>query len=148
LKLQKYINTKGRISRIEFFIYKILLSILGWLFSLPLSIYEANYAQNPGSYDHFMIYSYLAVYLCFAGISVCIIYIRRLNDLGLSKLWLLILFVPIINFFLYLFCLFKKGNIGPNEHGDDPLETDEIKYEKKKILLYEINRKLLLLLLF
>lgn len=48
---------------------------------------------------------------------------RRWHDLGQSGWWALVLFIPMVNFFVELYLIFAKGVAGKNEFGD-PLPPD------------------------
>lgn len=48
--------------------------------------------------------------------------IRRFHDVGRCGLWVLLLFVPVLNFFVSLYLIFVPGDQGPNDYGPDPLE--------------------------
>ena len=46
---------------------------------------------------------------------------KRLHDLDKSAWFILVMFVPIINFIFGLYLLFAKGVEGDNKYGPDPL---------------------------
>lgn len=48
---------------------------------------------------------------------------RRLHDLDKSGWWMLLLCVPLVNILFYIYILFFKGTEGPNQYGDDPLQS-------------------------
>ncbi|MDT8447048.1 MAG: DUF805 domain-containing protein [bacterium] len=47
--------------------------------------------------------------------------IKRFHDLGNSGWLALLILVPVINFFVYLYLLFARGMYGENAYGPDPL---------------------------
>ncbi|MBQ7198976.1 MAG: DUF805 domain-containing protein, partial [Selenomonadaceae bacterium] len=49
--------------------------------------------------------------------------IKRLHDLDKGGLWVLIMLIPIVDFFFGLYLLFAKGTDGYNQYGADPLQT-------------------------
>lgn len=53
-------------------------------------------------------------------ISVCWS-VRRLHDLNRSGWYLLLGFIPVINFVLVICLVFMKGTAGYNDYGPDPL---------------------------
>lgn len=48
---------------------------------------------------------------------------RRLHDLDKSGWWMLLLCVPLVNILFYIYILFFKGTEGPNQYGEDPLQS-------------------------
>ncbi|MBO4779427.1 MAG: DUF805 domain-containing protein, partial [Selenomonadaceae bacterium] len=63
----------------------------------------------------------LSIALIILAVSIFCLAIRRLHDLDRSGWWVLLSFVPIINFILGLYLMFKKGVVGGNRFGADPL---------------------------
>lgn len=47
---------------------------------------------------------------------------KRLHDLGRPGWQVLLLGIPVVNIYFGFITLFKKGTIGPNQYGPDPLE--------------------------
>lgn len=45
---------------------------------------------------------------------------KRLHDLDKSGWMILLMFVPLVNFFFGLYMLFADGTVGPNQFGADP----------------------------
>ena len=46
--------------------------------------------------------------------------VRRFHDINWSGLWLVGMFIPFLNFFLWLYLLFEDGTHGRNRYGPDP----------------------------
>ena len=59
----------------------------------------------------------------FSFVSNIMMDVRRLHDLDLSGWWMLLMLVPLVNFFFALYMLFFKGTDGPNQYGEDPLQS-------------------------
>lgn len=59
----------------------------------------------------------------FSFVSNIMMDVRRLHDLDLSGWWMLLMLVPLVNIFFALYMLFFKGTDGPNQYGDDPLQS-------------------------
>lgn len=49
---------------------------------------------------------------------------RRLHDLDKSGWWLLLSFVPVIGWLVLLYFMIKRGTVGPNSFGPDPLAAE------------------------
>ena len=55
----------------------------------------------------------------------CAVYTKRLHDCGKSGWMWLVLLVPIAGPFWFLgYCGFVRGTPGPNQYGDNPLDTE------------------------
>ena len=63
----------------------------------------------------------VVVMMTIAQISVTV---RRLHDINRSGWWQLIIFVPIVGWIVDLYWMIKKGTLGPNRFGEDPLRGD------------------------
>lgn len=46
---------------------------------------------------------------------------RRLHDVDKKGIYAIALFIPVINLVIFYFC-FKKGDEGPNQYGNEPVE--------------------------
>ena len=55
--------------------------------------------------------------------------VRRCHDVEKTGWWLLLGMVPYINIAWGLYLIFKRGTIGPNRYGDDPIRNDYDKIE-------------------
>lgn len=55
--------------------------------------------------------------------------VRRCHDVEKSGWWLLLGMVPYINIVWGLYLIFKRGTVGPNRYGDDPIRNDYDKIE-------------------
>lgn len=55
--------------------------------------------------------------------------VRRCHDVEKSGWWLLLGMVPYINIAWGLYLIFKRGTVGPNRYGDDPIRNDYDKIE-------------------
>ena len=58
-----------------------------------------------------------------AGVAELAITVKRLHDIGRPGWHWWLLLIPFYNIYLGLSLLFKRGSIGPNEFGTDPLGT-------------------------
>lgn len=47
--------------------------------------------------------------------------VRRLHDTNRTGWWMLAFIIPLLGLVLALFWLTKRGTVGPNQYGDDPL---------------------------
>jgi uncharacterized membrane protein YhaH (DUF805 family) len=145
----KFFNFQGRIGRLTYFLYTIVLVasifVLCLLAMIPL-LYCAVNDQRP----YALVFVFTIGAICSIGIaglvsSLSIIF-RRLHDLNLSGCWIFAIWVWSLvvafvnyqlfgstgNFFFKLLCylpsvilLFIKGTNGPNTYGKDPLLEQE-----------------------
>ncbi|PZQ96687.1 MAG: DUF805 domain-containing protein [Cereibacter sphaeroides] len=52
------------------------------------------------------------------GLSVTV---RRLHDVGRSGWWFWIILIPLVGFILLLYWTIRRGDVGPNQYGPDPI---------------------------
>jgi len=52
--------------------------------------------------------------------------VKRFHDLGRSGVWWWALLIPVYNIYLAIGLLTERGNIGSNEYGEDPVESDSL----------------------
>lgn len=106
--IQKYFSYTGRLNRLRYFlrilVVMILASVLGTLLA-QITLYLA--------------YPVSAI----ATVSAVMLGIRRCHDLNRSGWFYLLMFIPIIDFFVALYLLFAAGTPGPNQYGADPLDS-------------------------
>jgi len=140
---QKFFSTKGRLNRKRYFLRGLALALPNFLgFFL---IFLADAKTTPDN-NIFVLWGLLGFAIVLVGmISSVTLLIRRLHDLDKSgwwavPLWILsiiswtprfqILSIVSAPFFLYI--LFKRGTIGSNQYGLDPLDiTTQTNYETK-----------------
>ena len=58
-----------------------------------------------------------------AGWAAAAVTVKRLHDLGRPGWHLVLMLVPIYQIYLGLVLTFKRGQVGPNEYGADPLQA-------------------------
>lgn len=104
----KMFELKGRIGRVRYFAYYMVLSVLTSLLAiLMLVLFPTNVFA--------LIVGYIPVLA--VGIAVTI---RRLHDMDHNGWLAALLLVPLVNFFFYLWLLFGRGTDGHNRYGAAP----------------------------
>jgi len=131
LIMYKYFHWKGRISQLGYINSQllVLLFFIGIvLTTLPL-IYESRY--DPAFVDSMAgiqfytnLFSIFVVYwdLCFK--------IKRFHDIDYSPFNIFWFLVPGINLYFFVILFLKKGTIGPNKYGPDPLNKRSPEYKE------------------
>lgn len=111
---QLYLSFEGRISRstfwLKFYLPLIIIQMLAFLVDYSTGNYNAEYGYGVIS----SIIGVLMIWPCIA------IYVKRIHDRDRSGLFLLLLFVPVLNLWPTVEILFLKGTEGPNRFGEDP----------------------------
>lgn len=106
--IQKYFSYTGRLNRLRYFlrilVVMILASVLGTLLA---------------QITPYLAYPVSAI----ATVSAVMLGIRRCHDLNRSGWFYLLMFIPIIDFFVALYLLFAAETPGPNQYGADPLDS-------------------------
>ncbi len=116
---RNYFSIKGRASRSEywyFIVFTIGLSVL----LITIQTYTPINSQIIGIMS---IVINLALFI--PSITVAV---RRLHDIDKSGWWYLICLVPFIGVIILIIFLVKRGNIGENRFGSDPLMHIEQQY--------------------
>lgn len=104
----------GRIGRVKFLAYNgIWACILIPLFVLLLTLIQALNLPYP--------IMLLGIPFTFYGILTPMM--RRLTDLERSRWWVLLYFVPYLNFVFFLYLLFARGDDDVNEYGSPSLPS-------------------------
>jgi len=124
---KKYFSYSGRLNRKPFLQRSLLVTLLTPLLAAVLIFVFAGglrpeeYLHRDLLWLHVTLHSLLMILAIAAGFSLGV---RRCHDLDKSGFWLLLGFVPCINFFWTLYLLCKRGTIGPNQYGEDPVRND------------------------
>jgi uncharacterized membrane protein YhaH (DUF805 family) len=120
--LKESFTSKGRWNRQRYWLsYLLLITLLIPVFLIAIWIMM---------WSNLISIIFLSIWLIsFSYISILAI-IKRLHDLDKNPWLVLLLFIPYINFYLFLICGFFKGTEGPNKFGTDPLSKNNT--EKKE----------------
>lgn len=113
-----FFTSKGRLNR-KSYIYRSL------FLSLVLGIIQGILELATVAIEALeLLFAVLLLALCIFGFVAGIMMLaRRLHDLDKSGWWMLLLFVPLVNILFYIYILFFKGTEGPNQYGEDPLQS-------------------------
>ncbi len=122
----KYVTFSGRAARSEYWwwtlAYVIITLILGYLDRTLLGSGDMQAAAAAGEVSFSMNLGLLGgiwTLVCLLpGIAVSV---RRLHDVDRSGWWLLVSFVPLLGWILLLVWYCRRGNVGDNRFGGDPL---------------------------
>lgn len=108
----QYATFTGRASRSEYW-YFTLFNLIVYIGSIILSVVIPLIL---------MLYMVFSIAVIIPGIAVGV---RRLHDIGKSGWWYLIVFIPLIGMVILLIWFVMSGTVGPNEYGEDTLETED-----------------------
>ena len=117
--IREIYTTQGRLNRLRYIKYMILLAIMGALAKFTMSCMATFLTGDPNGSLVMFITVVLAV---IAGVGNVMLMTRRLHDLGRSGNFFLVALIPIVGliFSIYLFC--APGQVGWNKYGADPLD--------------------------
>lgn len=101
---KKYADINGRAQRSEYW----------WFFLFNLIVNIAGTTL----FGDGLISVLITLALIVPAISVGV---RRLHDTNRTGWWMLAFIIPLLGLVLALFWLTKRGTVGPNQYGDDPL---------------------------
>lgn len=112
---------EGRISRSTYWLKFILpVTIINIAVKIIESSIGAVYIDpNTGAYIGYLslIYALLVLYPSIAVAA------KRCHDRGRSGWFILVMLIPIVQFWPMIELLFIKGTVGPNQYGEDSLQT-------------------------
>ena len=112
-----FFSTKGRLNRKRFIIRGLILGVAGNVLTVLIVSLLTALLDFDGMILSMIPASVLSIVMIFFGLTLNI---RRCHDLGKSGWYVLAIFFIIPGLFL----LFKKGTVGPNKYGPDPLENN------------------------
>ena len=114
-------RTDGRLNRLRYLKYMILLAIVAGLSKFVMSCMVTLLTGDPNGSAVMMI---TLMWVLIAGAGNVMLMIRRLHDLGKPGLWWIVALIPAVGliFSIYLFC--APGQVGWNQYGADPLSED------------------------
>lgn len=105
-------NYTGRMNRAKYFGYGLLAGVITSIAATALG-WIVGYNFLSAVLIGLIYVAYAVVFSMFV--------VKRLHDLGLPGWHFWLLLIPLYNIYLSLVLLFKKGTVGPNAYGEDPL---------------------------
>lgn len=117
-------STHGRIGRARYICYSLWLSMLVMFVGAMIGgfVLAALSSHDTGTMKGYAVIVGLGLYVPVFGIFL-VMAKRRLNDLGFSGWWGLMIFLPFINMLLALCLLFWPANDHANKYGPPPAEN-------------------------
>ena len=126
---------KGRLNRKPFIIHIAIGYVLILLNIFLLAFFALSLSYDPSNPKIFLnllptpVLAIFAIITCVAVLFIFANITRRLQDINKGFRWAIIMLalsgMPIIYFPCLLYLCIKRGTIGPNEYGEDPLQKDE-----------------------
>ena len=143
---KNYFSLRGRLNRKPFILRSLAVVFSAVALALVL-FYVFGGSLRPGQeyqhrdllWLHVFLHSMLIILAIIIGFSLGV---RRCHDLDKSGWWLLLGLIPYICVFWELYLICKRGTIGPNRYGDDPIHDDFEKIEDIAETLREQHKNL------
>ena len=119
---------QGRLSRLYYFLGVLLISLIVGIFTGQsiFRLFLGNFSiarEGAGTVSQlegaFLIIMAVLWLMMFFSLMI-----RRIHDLGKNGWLVLLVFIPIVNFFFMLWLFFAKGQIGDNVFGPAPKDED------------------------
>lgn len=119
----KIFTTNGRLNRLRYLKYMILLALVASISTFILSSMMMYFTGCAPDSPQVMLVTLM--WALIAGAGNVMMMIRRLHDLGKHGILWLIALIPVLGaiFSIYLFC--APGQVGWNQFGADPLTEDD-----------------------
>ena len=116
--LKEIYTTEGRLNRLAYLKYMLLLALIAGLSTFVLSSMATFLTGDPNGS---LVKAVTAIWGLVAGVGNVMLMIRRLHDLGRSGYFALIAIIPLIGFIFSIYLFFAPGQVGWNQYGADPL---------------------------
>ena len=127
----KFFTFSGRLNRKPYILRSLAATLLPVILAIVLFFVFAggfktgqDYLHRDLLWLHVIFHSLLIILAIVAGFSLGV---RRCHDLDKSGWWLLLGVIPYINVAWGLYLICKRGTVGSNRYGADPIRDD---YEK------------------
>ena len=118
--LKEIFTTKGRMNRLPYLKYTIFFMVVMFLISFVAGILTFVLTGDM-ELEGILYYVLVFIFNLPCTIGAFMTSIRRLHDLNRSGYFILLGFLPIVNFLLEIYMLFFRGTVGANDYGEDPL---------------------------
>lgn len=118
--LNKIYTTEGRLNRLRYLKYMIILALVAGGSTFVMSSMATFWTGDPNGSLVMMITWFWAL---IAGAGNIALMIRRLHDLGRRGYFILIAFIPYVNVLFSIYLFFAPGQVGWNQYGADPLDS-------------------------
>ena len=118
--LKEIFTTKGRLNRLPYLKYTIILMVMMFLTSFVAGILTFVLTGDM-ELEGILYYVLVFIFNLPFTVGAFMTSIRRLHDLNRSGYFILLGFLPIVNFLLEIYMLFFRGTVGANDYGEDPL---------------------------
>ncbi|WP_296897555.1 DUF805 domain-containing protein [uncultured Megamonas sp.] len=118
---ERFLSTKGRINRKIFILYAISF-ILFCLFLIIPTLLIVISTTDETIVD--ISASIVSTLIELALLPSLFLGIKRLHDLDKSAVWIVLYVIPLINILFFIYLCLRRGTIGDNKYGKDPLTLD------------------------
>lgn len=118
---ERFLSTKGRINRKIFILYAISF-ILFCLFLIIPTLLIVISTTDETIVD--ISASIVSILIELALLPSLFLGIKRLHDLDKSAVWIVLYVIPLINILFFIYLCLRRGSIGDNKYGKDPLTLD------------------------
>ena len=115
---QNIFTTEGRLNRLKYFQYTLLVSLSVGIVEVILVWLTTKITGSNEGVLVTAVYIVTSLPMFFGNAMVTV---RRCHDLNLSGFYVLLCAIPVINVLFSIYLLFAKGTIGWNRFGPDPL---------------------------
>ncbi len=103
-------NYNGRLNRLQY-------NLLAIIITFILAVVNSYRQYDIEAYIGIAIFVELVLIFLYSFLAV-----KRFHDLGKPGWYFWLLFIPLVNFYWGVLLIARRGTIGSNEYGLDPLE--------------------------
>ncbi len=116
LALSKYAQFGGRSRRSEYWYFTFVQGLISFAIGIIGLVFMSAGIESLGQIA-MSLQSLFGLAMFIPGLAV---FVRRLHDINRSGWWFFIVFIPIVGVLVLLYWLFKAGDVGTNQYGEDP----------------------------
>jgi uncharacterized membrane protein YhaH (DUF805 family) len=117
--MNNLLSMKGRINRARHIIGVL---VIGGVTGSAMSLVSIALSSKLPTIEALMCLFVLLAAVVFGAFQA----VKRLHDIDRPGTHYWLLYVPFYNIYLFVLLLFKKGTVGPNRYGPDPLAVQSV----------------------
>lgn len=125
LPLKRYADFNGRSRRMEYWMFT-LLQVIFLIVAAALGGLLGAFDQGGGTFGSVVLGIFVLAWLGLFFIPTIAVSVRRFHDQDKSGWFYLLSFIPYAGGIIVFVFMCLKGTEGPNQYGDDPLNTERL----------------------
>jgi len=130
--LKNYASFKGRARRKEYWYFYLINIIISIILPQIDKLIHLERTLPLTGFENEKIGALSLFYMFFILIPSLAVQVRRLHDINKSGWWVFIALIPLLGTVILFVMLAEPGNIGANQYGEDPINSEQKNNENEK----------------